>query len=72
MRPHFLKHQLDVAERMFELMRMDFKQRTEGETFWIETTKRLMEKLADRDKEILQLRKQIHELDNQLKGALNG
>ena len=67
MRPHFLKHQLEVAERMFELMRQDFKERKEGESFWIETTKQLMDKLEDRDKEIQRLRNCIYELEIKLK-----
>jgi hypothetical protein len=52
---------------MFELMRQDFKERKEGESFWIETTKQLMDKLADRDKEIQRLRNYIHELEIKLK-----
>ena len=67
MRPHFLKHQLDVAEKMFELMRQDFKERKEGESFWIETTKHLMGKLDNRDKEIQKLRNYIRELEIQIK-----
>jgi hypothetical protein len=67
MRPHFLKHQLDVAERLFEMMRQDFKERKEGESFWIETTKQLMDKLEDRDKEIQRLRNCIYELEIKLK-----
>lgn len=52
---------------MFELMRQDFKERKEGESFWIETTKQLMDKLADRDKEIQRLRNCIYELEIKLK-----
>jgi len=48
----FIQKQLEVSERMFELMHRDHKQRMEQIVMWADMNESLMKKLAERDKEI--------------------
>jgi hypothetical protein len=51
----FIQKQLEVSERMFELMHRDHKQRMEQIVMWADMNESLLRKLDERDKEIQRL-----------------
>ena len=48
----FIQKQIEVSERMFEMMRRDHKERMEQIVMWADMSDSLMRKLEERDKEI--------------------
>jgi hypothetical protein len=48
----FIQKQIEVSERMFEMMRRDHKERMEHIIMWADMNDSLMRKLEERDKEI--------------------
>jgi len=48
----FIQKQIEVSERMFEMMRQDHKERMEQIVMWADMSDSLMRKLEERDKEI--------------------
>ena len=52
----FIQKQIEVSERMFELMRQDHKERMEHIVMWADMSDSLMRKLEERDKEIDRLK----------------
>jgi hypothetical protein len=51
----FIQKQIEMSERMFELMQRDHKQRMEQIVMWADMSDGLMRKLEERDKEIERL-----------------
>jgi hypothetical protein len=51
----FIQKQIEMSERMFELMHRDHKQRMEQIVMWADMNDSLMRKLEERDKEISRL-----------------
>jgi hypothetical protein len=51
----FIQKQIEISERMFELMHRDHKQRMEQIVMWADMNDSLLRKLEDRDKEIQRL-----------------
>jgi hypothetical protein len=51
----FIQKQIEMSERMFELMQRDHKQRMEQIVMWADMSDSLMRKLEERDKEIERL-----------------
>jgi len=51
----FIQKQIEVSERMFELMRQDHKERMEHIAMWADMNDSLMRKLQERDAEISRL-----------------
>jgi len=51
----FIQKQIEMSERMFELMQRDHKQRMEQIVMWADMNDGLMRKLEERDKEIERL-----------------
>jgi hypothetical protein len=49
---NFIQKQIEMSERMFELMQRDHKQRMEQIAMWADMNDSLMRKLEERDKEI--------------------
>jgi hypothetical protein len=49
---NFIQKQIEMSERMFELMQRDHKQRMEQIVMWADMNDSLMRKLEERDKEI--------------------
>jgi hypothetical protein len=52
---NFIQKQVEMSERMFELMQRDHKQRMEQIVMWADMNDSLMRKLEERDKEIQRL-----------------
>ena len=52
---NFIQKQIEMSERMFELMQRDHKQRMEQIVMWADMNDSLMRKLEERDKEIQRL-----------------
>jgi len=52
----FIQKQIEVSERMFEMMRRDHKERMEQIIMWADMNDSLMRKLEERDKEIERLK----------------
>ena len=52
----FIQKQIEMFERMFELMHRDHKQRMEQIVMWADMNDSLMRKLEERDKEIERLK----------------
>jgi len=52
---NFIQKQVEMSERMFELMHRDHKQRMEQIVMWADMNDSLMKKLEERDKEISDL-----------------
>jgi hypothetical protein len=48
----FIQKQIEVSERMFEMMRQDHKERMQQIVMWADMNDSLMRKLQERDKEI--------------------
>jgi hypothetical protein len=53
---NFIQKQIEMSERMFELMHRDHKQRMEQIVMWADMNDSLMRKLEERDKEIERLK----------------
>jgi len=51
----FIQKQIEMSERMFELMHRDHKQRMEQIVMWADMNESLMRKLEERDREIQRL-----------------
>jgi hypothetical protein len=51
----FIQKQIEVSERMFEMMRQDHKERMQQIVMWADMNDSLMRKLQERDKEIERL-----------------
>jgi hypothetical protein len=51
----FIQKQIEVSERMFELMQRDHKERMEQIVMWADMNDGLMRKLQERDMEINRL-----------------
>ena len=51
----FIQKQIEVSERMFELMQRDHKERMEQIVMWADMNDSLMRKLQERDMEINRL-----------------
>jgi hypothetical protein len=60
----FIQKQIEMSERMFELMHRDHKQRMEQIVLWADMNDSLLRKLEERDKEIQRLQSllQTHEV----------
>jgi hypothetical protein len=52
---NFIQKQVEMSERMFELMQRDHKQRMEQIVMWADMNDSLMRKLEERDREISRL-----------------
>jgi hypothetical protein len=52
---NFIQKQIEMSERMFELMHRDHKQRMEQVVMWADMNDSLMRKLEERDAEIQRL-----------------
>ena len=52
---NFIQKQIEMSERMFELMQKDHKHRMEQIVMWADMNDSLMRKLEERDKEIQRL-----------------
>ena len=52
---NFIQKQIEMSERMFELMQKDHKHRMEQIVMWADMSDSLMRKLEERDKEIERL-----------------
>jgi len=52
---NFIQKQIEMYERMFELMQKDHKHRMEQIVMWADMSDSLMRKLEERDKEIQRL-----------------
>ena len=52
---NFIQKQIEMSERMFELMQKDHKHRMEQIVMWADMSDSLMRKLEERDKEIQRL-----------------
>ena len=52
---NFIQKQVEMSERMFELMHRDHKERMEQIAMWADMNDSLMRKLEERDKEIERL-----------------
>ena len=52
---NFIQKQVEMSERMFELMHRDHKQRMEQIVMWADMNDSLMRKLEERDQEIQRL-----------------
>jgi hypothetical protein len=52
---NFIQKQIEMSERMFELMQKDHKHRMEQIVMWADMNDSLMRKLEERDKEIQSL-----------------
>jgi hypothetical protein len=53
---NYIKKQLEVSEQMFLLMKQDHEERTKQNFAWVELSNSLMQKLKDRDEEIVKLK----------------
>jgi len=64
----FIQKQIEISERMFELMRKDHKERMEQIMMWADMNDSLMKKLEERDKEISALNAKLraHETAEQI------
>jgi hypothetical protein len=63
----FVQKQIEISERLFDLMLKDHKERMNGIAVWAEMNAGLMHKLDQRDAEITKLRNCVQVLEEQLK-----
>ena len=63
----FVQKQIEISERLFDLMLKDHKERMNGIAVWAEMNAGLMHKLDQRDAEITRLRNCVQVLEEQLK-----
>jgi len=56
---NFIQHQLDTADRLFEVMQKDHKERQEMINTWLDMSTNLIKKLDERDKTIAELRAKL-------------
>ena len=62
----FIQKQIEISERLFDLMQKDHKERMNGIAVWAEMSTGLMQKLDQRDAEITRLRNCVQVLEEQL------
>jgi hypothetical protein len=55
----FVQKQLEASEKLFKMMLEDHKERTVTLQMWIDMNENFQKKLAERDKEIMQLRAKL-------------
>ena len=55
----FVQKQLEASEKLFKMMMEDHKERTVTLQMWIDMNENFQKKLAERDKEIAQLRAKL-------------
>lgn len=55
----FVQKQLEASEKLFKIMMDDHKERTTTLQMWIDMNENFQKKLAERDKEIAQLRAKL-------------
>jgi hypothetical protein len=56
---HFIEVQVAAADKLYELMMNDHKERVQDMQLWADMNTSLIKKLEDRDKEIERLRAEI-------------
>ncbi len=61
----FIQKQIEISERLFDLMQKDHKERMNGIAVWAEMSTGLMQKLDQRDAEITRLRNSVQVLEEQ-------
>ena len=62
----FVQKQIEISERLFDLMLKDHKERMNGIAVWAEMNAGLMHKLDQRNEEITRLRHCVRVLEEQL------
>ena len=62
----FIQKQIEISERLFDLMQKDHKERMNGIAVWAEMSTGLMNKLNQRNEEIVRLRHCVRVLEEQL------
>jgi hypothetical protein len=55
----FMQTQIEASERLYQMMLNDHKERVRDMVVWSETSVSLMNKLKQRDEEIIKLRAEI-------------
>jgi hypothetical protein len=55
----FMQTQIEASERLYQMMLADHKERVRDIVVWSETSVSLMNKLKQRDEEIIKLRAEI-------------
>jgi hypothetical protein len=55
----FMQTQIEASERLYQMMLNDHKERVRDMVVWSETSVSLMNKLKQRDEEIIKLRSEI-------------
>jgi hypothetical protein len=55
----FMQTQIEASERLYQMMLADHKERVRDMVVWSETSVSLMNKLKQRDEEIIKLRAEI-------------
>ena len=55
----FVQKQIDASERLFKMMVEDHKERMVGVKVWVDMNESYQKKLAERDEEILNLKKKL-------------
>ena len=55
----FIQTQIEASERLYQMMLSDHKERVRDMVVWSETSVSLMNKLKQRDEEIIKLRAEI-------------
>ena len=68
----FVQKQIEISERLFDLMLKDHKERMNGIAVWAEMNSGLMHKLDQRDAEITRLRNCVQVLEEQLQKSSFG
>ena len=56
----FIQKQIEVSERLFNVMKQDHEERMKQVDIWQKTSSSLIAKLEERDKEIKELREKIN------------
>lgn len=59
---HFIEVQVAAADRLYQLMMDDHKERIQDMQLWVDMNASLIKKLEDRDREIDRLRAEINAL----------
>ena len=54
----FMARQIEIAERLFEMMKQDHDERTRKGDLWMEINYSLIQKLSDREQEIARFKKE--------------
>jgi len=55
----FVQKQIEASERLFKMMAEDHKERMVGLKVWVDMNESYLKKLAERDKEIVELKKKL-------------